>query len=303
MSILHVAHEPPKNVLIAELYSREQWESSFAFYEGFTEVGWLIGLLLGLLVSIYGFSPITTLLLCSGLNLIALTASALLVTDPLLVFERGLVSIERTVDFTHRGVFLVSKMLDGLSTNEKLKRENINAFCAGLVLFSLATSILFTPMPIFISEITRAADLPTSIVFAIFVLSSSGGIAGYVLAGKRSGQLSAKANLGKLVVFRGFLAFLLIAVIQVFAYRVALTTLILMLMGFAYAMFMVFTLSLSMELIPAGRAGLFNVLVGIGGACGSFVGPFIAETFSFGDVFLVSGIIFFMAYVAFRIFR
>lgn len=52
MSVFHVAHEPPKNVLIAELYSREKWERTFALYEGFTEAGWLIGLVLGFSVNL-----------------------------------------------------------------------------------------------------------------------------------------------------------------------------------------------------------------------------------------------------------
>src|SRR3989304_10545748 len=34
MQILHVAHEAPKNVLIAEHYSRDEWEKSYGFYEG-----------------------------------------------------------------------------------------------------------------------------------------------------------------------------------------------------------------------------------------------------------------------------
>jgi MFS family permease len=75
-----------------------------------------------------------------------------------------------------------------------------------------------------------------------------------------------------------------------------------MLMGFAYALFLVHTLSLSMELIPAGRAGLFNVLVGVGGACGSFIGPYIAQTFSFFSIFVTAGIIFLITYVTFKVF-
>ena len=47
MAVLHVAHEAPKNILIAEHYSHEDWGKSYALYEGFTEIGWLIGLLLG----------------------------------------------------------------------------------------------------------------------------------------------------------------------------------------------------------------------------------------------------------------
>jgi hypothetical protein len=75
-----------------------------------------------------------------------------------------------------------------------------------------------------------------------------------------------------------------------------------MLMGFAYALFLVYTLSLSMELIPAGKAGLFNVLVGIGGACGSFIGPYIAQTFGFLFAFATAGAVFLLAAIAFQIF-
>jgi len=302
MSILHVAHEPPKNVLIAEMYSREDWEKSFARYEGFTEVGWLIGLLLGFFTSIYNVNPTNTLILCSALNLVAFLASLVLVTDPSLIFERGLVSIEKSIDFACRGVFVASKIFDGIPVNEKLKRENLRAFCTGLILFSLATSILFTPMPVFISKIVADTSLPQSLVFAIFVLNSGGGVVGYFLAGSRSGQTTGKSRVARIVLLRSVLAFLLMAILQTSTYSVVLVTSILILMGFAYALFLVHTLSLSMELIPAGRAGLFNVLVGVGGACGSFIGPYIAQTFSFFSIFVTAGIIFLITYVTFKVF-
>jgi len=299
MSVLHAAHEPPKNVLIAELYSREEWEKAFAFYEGFTETGWLIGLLSGFFMSTYGIGATSTLLLCSGLNLVAFIISLFLVTDPLLVFERGLVSIEKTIDFAYRGIIIASKILDGLSVNERLKRENLSAFCSGLVLFSLATSILFTPLPVFFS---KELALSASMVFAIYVLNSCGGVAGYFLAGSRTSQLSEKSNISRIVIFRSMLAFLLIVVTQMHAHSAVLATVILILMGFVYALFLVFTLSLSMELIPSGKAGLFNVLIGVGGACGSFIGPFLAQTLEFTCVFLTAAIIFLFAYIAFKFF-
>jgi MFS family permease len=302
LSIFHVAHEPSKNVLIAEHYSHEDWEKSFAFYEGLTEVGWLIGLLLGFFMSVYGVAASYTLLVCSVLNLVAFVLSLILVTDPLLIFERSLVSMEKTVDFASRGIFLASRLLDGTPVSEGLKRENVNAFCCGLVLFSLATSILFTPMPVFVSRIVDSAALPASLVFAIFILNSGGSVAGYFFARARSEQPGAAAYLGRTVLFRGLLTFLLIAIAQVSLYAAGLATPVLMLMGFAYALFQVYTLSLSMELIPAGKAGLFNVLIGVGGACGSFIGPFVAETFSFTWVFVTAGVIFLLAYVAFKLF-
>jgi predicted MFS family arabinose efflux permease len=58
-----------------------------------------------------------------------------------------------------------------------------------------------------------------------------------------------------------------------------------------------------MELIPPGKAGLFNVLLGIGGASGSFIGPFLAQALGFMYVFIITGIIFFLAYIAFKIFK
>lgn len=305
MSFLHVAHEPPKNVLIAETYSREDWERSFAFYEGSTEVGWLIGLILGFLTSAYSVSQGFTLVLCSVLNLVAFGLSLILVADPTFVFERKLVSIERSADFAYRGILLASKLLDGIHVKDRLKRENMGAFCCGLVLFSLATSTLFTPMPIFVSEVVKSAVLPSSFVFAAFVLNSAGGVFGYYAVGRRHDRQSEKATIGRVVFFRSFLSFLLLSITLVFtrAYGIGLLVAILVLFGFANAAFVVYTLSLSMELIPAGRAGLFNVLVGIGGAFGSFIGPFIAgQTHNFVLVFIFSGVTFLGAYVFFRIF-
>ncbi|HUW49268.1 MAG TPA: MFS transporter [Patescibacteria group bacterium] len=304
MSIFHVAHEAPKNVLIAELYSRQDWEKSFAFYEGFTEVGWLIGLLLGFVLSTLMFNSAATLFFCAGLNLVAFLLSLVLVRDPAMVFERGLVSIEKSVDFASRGIFIASSMIDGVSvTTTKLKRDNVNAFCGGLILFSLATSILFTPMPIFVSNTVKTAALPAGLVFVVFVLNSGGGVLGYALAQRRSEQSTTKSSTSRLVFLRGIFAFLLILVIQLSALAsVGLATAVLIVFGFLNALFLVNTLSLSMEVIPAGKSGLFNVLIGVGGAGGSFLGPLIAQSFGFLTVFIMAGVVFLLAYVAFKIF-
>ena len=41
MQMLHVAHEAPKNILIAEHYSRDEWEYLW-FYEGSLKLGSLL---------------------------------------------------------------------------------------------------------------------------------------------------------------------------------------------------------------------------------------------------------------------
>jgi MFS family permease len=135
-------------------------------------------------------------------------------------------------------------------------------------------------------------------------LNSAGGVLGYYAAGSRSERRAEKTSIGRIVLFRSLLSSLLLLTIVIIssAYSVALLVGLLILLGFANAIFLVSTLALSMELIPAGRAGLFNVLIGLGGAFGSFIGPFIAQTMSFVYVFIAAGVIFFMAYAAFRIF-
>jgi MFS family permease len=299
MSVLHVAHEAPKNVLIAEHYSREEWEKSYAFYEGFTEIGWLLGLLLGFSIATIGFNSNSILLLCSGLNLIAFILSIFLVADPMLIFERRLVSIEKKIDYTYRRVWTASKVLDGMPLREKLRGEGFLAFGIGLLLFSLASTTFFTPLPIFFSQ---KLALPTSLIFVIYMLNSGGGIAGYFFAGKRTMHTEEKVQMRRIVLFRGALVFSLVALVQSAIYPTLSAAIILVLMGFAYALYYVFTLSLSMELIPTGRTGLFNVLISAGGACGSFLGPLLAQMLGFLPQFLIASTIFFIAYVIFRVF-
>ena len=101
---------------------------------------------------------------------------------------------------------------------------------------------------------------------------------------------------------RSFLVFLLVGVVQFAFSPTLLAGAILVLLGFAYAVYYILMISLSMELIPAGRAGLFDVLVGIGGATGSFFGPFLAQMLGYLPQFLVAGALFFAAFVVLKIF-
>jgi len=299
MSIFHAAHEAPKNILISELYSHRDWGKHFALYEGFTEVGTLIGLVLGFFASFFGVSAMNTLFLVAGLNFVAFVLAAIFVVDPPMIFERSLVSMEKRVGFAFQGVFLASRMMDGIRVDEKLKRENVTAFCCGLVLFSLALNILWPPLPIFAQ---LNLGLSTAVVFVIFVLNSGGSIVGYALVGRTSEESNGRASVSRLVLFRSMLAFLLLLALRQSSLNVFLTIGVVILMGFAFAVFIVHIEHLSMELIPAGKAGLMNVLIGVGAAVGSFAGPFIAQALGFLQVFVVAGAIFLAAFVFFKIF-
>jgi len=304
MAVLHVAHEAPKNVLIAEHYSREEWERSYAFYEGLTEIGWFLGLVLGLFAfaSTLSFNVIATyaLYLCSGLSFAALILSVFLVADPLMIFERRLVGIEKKLDYTFRGVETTSRLLDGLPINGRLKQESFFAFGLGLILFSLASSLFFTPLPIFFSE--PPLSLPTSLIFVVYMLNSGGAVVGYFIAGRSAASLNAKTQMRRVVLLRAFLVFLLVGVVQ-FAFSPSLLAgLILVMLGFAYALYYILMISLSMELIPQGRTGLFDVLTGLGGAVGSFLGPYLAHLFGYLPQFLIAGAVFFVAFLVLKIF-
>jgi MFS family permease len=298
MAVLHVAHEAPKNILIAEHYSHEDWGKSYALYEGFTEIGWLIGLLLGLFVSTMAFSSNIILVLCSILNLAAFALSIFFVADPLLIFERRLVNIERKIDYTYRGVNAASRLMEGLPIGGKFKSENFFAFGIGLVLFSLASSLFFTPLPIFFAE---KLAFPTSMIFMIYMLSSGGSVAGYFLAGKRASSPNAKTYMRRIVLLRAILVFSLIAIVNFAVFTTFLASVILIFMGLAYGLYHILTLSLSMELIPSGKSGLFDVLMGLGAAFGSFLGPFLAQQLGFLPQFFIASVIFFSAYLVLKI--
>ncbi|MCW4046568.1 MAG: MFS transporter [Candidatus Bathyarchaeota archaeon] len=299
MSMLHVAHEAPKNVLVAEHYSRDGWGKAYALYEGFTEIGWLIGLLLGFFASATALSANHILLLCSGLNLVAFVLSIFLVADPVLIFERRLVSIEKKIDYAYRGAGTFSKLMDGVRLREKLKTESFAAFGTALVLFSLASSLFFTPLPIFFA---KELVFPTSMVFMVYMLSSGGAVVGYFLAGRSASSPGAKAYMQRIVLLRSALIFSLAVFVNFVVSTTILASVILVLLGFAYAFYYILTLSLSMELIPPGRSGLFDGLVGLGAASGSFLGPFLAETLGFLPQFLIAGSVFFLAFLVLKIF-
>ncbi|MCW4004389.1 MAG: MFS transporter [Candidatus Bathyarchaeota archaeon] len=301
MQVLHVAHEAPKNVLIAEHYSRDEWEKSYGIYEGFTEIGFVVGLVIGLFAfaSTLSFGVLAnyTLYLCSALSLVAFILSVALVADPLIIFERRLVGIERKIDYTWRGVQASTKLMDGLRWDGSFKKDNFLGFAFAIVLFSLATSIFFTPLPIFLNQ---GLQLSPSMVYVAYMLSSIGATTGYFLISRQARNMEIRRQMPRFVLFRSLLIFLLVGAIQ-FAFSPTLVTgVVLVCMGFAYGMYYIMMLSLSMELIPEGKSGLFDGLVGLGAGVGSFLGPFLADNLNYLPTFLIAALTFLFAFLTLK---
>ena len=302
MQMLHVAHEAPKNVLIAEHYSRDDWEKSYGFYEGITEIGFIVGLAIGLFAfaSSLSLSVLSTytLYLCSGLSVAAFILSILLIADPLMIFERRLVGIERRIDYTYRGIESSSRLMDGQKSGGSLKKDSFVGFALAIVTFSLAASLFFTPLPIFLRQ---GLGLPTSMVYVAYILNSVGATAGYFLIRGRARTMDIRRQMPRFVLIRSLLIFALVGVIELAFLPAIMTGLFLVFIGFAYAMYYIMMLSLSMEVIPEGKTGFFDGLVGLGAAVGSFFGPFLAVHLNYLPTFLIAAACFLVAFIILKV--
>jgi MFS family permease len=310
MQMLHTAHESPKNVLVSEHYSRNDWERSFGFYEGLTEIGFIIGLAMGMVMfaSTLAFSVLSTytFYLCSALSVVALVLAVLLIADPLLIFERRLVGIERTLDYTYRGFEGSSRLMDGKSWSGSLKQDSFAGFAVAIVLFSLASSLFFTPLPVYLRDVFGGQQ---QFVYLAFLLNSGGATLGYFLIGGRAAYMDIRRQMPRYILLRSLLVFVLVGVVSFAFLPTELTCLLLICLGFAYAVYYIMMLSLSMEIIPEGKAGLFDGMVGLGAAVGAFLGPFLANAFVYlpnqfvyVPIFVITAVLFLAAFISIKVF-
>jgi MFS family permease len=296
--VFQVAHEPPKNVLIAETYPHMEWKHAFALYEAWTELGWIIGLLLGSTLIFFGLSISTLLLAPVWLSLLSFLTSVAFITDPPLIFERGLVAIEKSVSLVQRGAVLLSRGTTNPHFLGELKQENASALCIGLVFFSLATSMFFTPLPIFFS---KNLALQTSVIFMLFLLNSTSCLSGYLLVKGKTDGLEESKTIKRVALLRCPLVLLPVVVPFTSSFgAMTLSVTVLAGMGFLYAFYSVSVISASMEVIPQGKAGLFTALVGAGSAIGCLTGSVIAENISFQGTFIASAVCFLLSFFAFE---
>jgi len=300
MQILHVAHESPKNVLVTEHYSRCDWESSFGFYKGVTEVGFIVGLIAGMFLFSFGLMSAYSFYLCSVLSVISLVLAVALVADPLIVFERRLVGIEKKLDYTYRGIEGSSRLMDGLRWDGSIKQDSFFGFAIAIVLFSLATSLFFTPLPLYLKELFNGQD---QFVYMAYMLNSIGATAGFFLIRRSARSMDTRKQMPRFILLRSLLVFVLVAIISFTIFPTVITGILLLCLGFAYAMYYILMISLSMEIIPEGKSGLFDGMVSLGAAIGAFLGPFLAHYLHYLPTFVITAVIFLLAYLTLKVFK
>jgi MFS family permease len=188
--------------------------------------------------------------------------------------------------------------MDGLPWKGSLKQESFTRFALAIVMFALATSLFFTPLPIFLKV---GLGLPTSMVYVAYILNSMGATVGYFLIRGRAQSMNIKEQMPRFVLLRSALIFLLVGIIEFAFYSFIMTGIILVFIGFAYAMYYIMMLSLSMEVIPQGKAGFFDGLVGLGSATGAFLGPFLAFHLNYVPMFIITATIFLLAFITLKL--
>lgn len=303
MNALHIAHEPSKNVLVAENYSYDKWGHAYAIYEGVTELGLIIGLGIGFFTftatASFGANAIVCFSICSALSLVAFVFSLLFVADPIVNMERRLVGMERTLDYVHRGFEFVAKIWRGCRDLPDLKPPRFLGFGLAILIFTLAAGIFYTPLPLFFTDYM---GLDTGSVFIVYVLCSIGSTSGYFFIRNRAYGSDAKKRISRLILLRTLLVTLIVTVVASSFYPLVVTGLLLIGMGFVFALYSILMLCNSMALVPQGKAGIIDVLSALGTAAGGFLGPYLAEVIGYLPAYAISAVLFFVAYMCIKVF-
>ncbi len=302
MSVLHIAHEAPKNVLVAENYSHDQWGRAYAVYEGLTEMGLIIGLGIGFFTFSatisFGINATHSFYVCSILSFIAFLLSLFFIADPLMNFERRLVGMENKLNFVNSGFQTLSKMWRGNMDTSGFRQTRFLGFGLAILFFTLATSVFYTPLPVFFTDYL---GLNPSSVFIIYVLGSVGATSGFFYVRNRAFGGNAKSRISRMILLRSLLVFLIVAVVSLSFNSLALSGLMLIGLGFAFAVYSILMLCNSMALVPEGKSGIIDVLSGLGAASGSFLGPFLADVIGYLPAFLVASALFLVAFICIKL--
>ena len=302
MNVLHIAHESPKNVLVAENYSHDQWGRAYAVYEGLTEIGLIIGLGLGFFTFTatvsFGMNAMYSFYVCSILSFVAFLLSLFFIADPLMNMERRLVGMENKLDYAHRGFDTLSKMWRGNMDTSGFRQTRFLGFGLAILFFSLATSVFYTPLPVFFTDYL---GLDPSSVFIVYVLGSIGATSGYFYIRTRAFGGNAKSRISRMILLRSFFIFLIVAVVGLSFNSLALSGLMLIGLGFAFAIYSILMLCNSMALVPEGKSGIIDVLAGLGAASGAFLGPFLADVLGYLPAFLIASVLFLVAFICIKL--
>ena len=116
-------------------------------------------------------------------------------------------------------------------------------------------------------------------------------------------RINTRKQMPRFILVRSLLIFSLVGIITFSFSTTLMTGVVLLFIGFAYAMYYIMMISLSMEVIPEGRAGFFDGFVSLGSGIGAFLGPFLAFHINYVPMFIIAAVVFLAAFLTLKVFR
>jgi predicted MFS family arabinose efflux permease len=284
LSIVHVAISPATQVLISESSPRSNWEASYAQHRFTLSAGGIIGLFAGALW-LTQLNNRSLMLLCGLLVLLSSFLAYISIEDPFLLFEQKIARFERFVSFTEQAANLVFTPTDYKFDRSYLNRyPNLKNYSLGIFLFPLASNMVLTSIPIFLSHKIGA---PSSIVFSILLVKSITSLIGYFLIKRREDWKGLQTIKLSSLLHILFVILILFSNFLPYSLSLTLSALGLALAGIALPYFSIFSTTLWMEVSTTAMTGIYNASRSLGMALGGFFGGFIPLYYGFNTLFLL----------------
>lgn len=290
-------HKPAINLFIAESNPSDEWLQVIASYMLIKSITSSMGLLLGVFCS-----NLPYFLLFIGIGafyLLSFTLSSFTIYEPKLKIERRITFIDKRLNAINYSLSLL-KFADNPNYSSYVlkmisKQETcFTRFLLGLLFFTLATSLIFTPMPILL----KGVFIEQFIVFLIFFINSIASTIAYLFIGKigECGIRGVKIS----CLLRSVLVLILIPfLLNPSFFSLVITSLIFAIMGIMWAIFDLSTNYLSLELSPYGRIGLYFSLSKLGSMIGAFLGGFLTASYGLIIMLIIGCMLFLSAFITF----
>ncbi|MCS7116805.1 MAG: MFS transporter [Nitrososphaerota archaeon] len=291
-------HRPAVSLFIAESSSFDEWLQVMSLYMLIRSITSSIGFLLGTLCSNIPYSLI--FIGIGILYLLSFILSSLMIYEPQLKIERKITSIDRRLNVINYSLSLLRFADDPnyssyvLKMVSRLQGTGFIRFLIGVLLFTLATSLIFTPMPI----ILKQAFAERSTIFLILFANSLASSLTYLFIGKLIGYGMRSVRMSCLS--RSIITLILIPfLLNPSPSSLIVVSILLASMGVMWALFDLSTNYLSLELSPYGGVGVYFSLSKLGSVIGAFLGGFLTASYGLATMLLTGCVIFLTALIAF----
>jgi predicted MFS family arabinose efflux permease len=218
------------------------------------------------------------------------------IQDPFLMIERSIRKFKRFVSLAEQAYDLAYAPTSHMRMQARkmyfTRYPSPKHLILGVFLFPLASSMVFTSIPIFLSLKIGASS---SLIFSILLIKSITILIGYTII-RNHKQKEGLSLIRTASILRSFFP-ILILVSGVLPFHISLTlsSLALAIAGFAWPYFSVPSMVLWMETAPKGTAGLYRACVTLGVALGSLFGGFIPSFYGYEALFVLSATVFWVS--------